>query len=226
MDTAERTTEEKCLTVEQWKDSQCNEAGFWKSQKTINNQDQLQRNTYYRGLLEDGNSIAKEFFEQDFSDSIIADIGSGPEGILHVIKAKCKIAIDPLMDEYRKQGYDVDAHNVIARCCPAEHLYSGDITTTWIWQFDYVVCLNALDHMRNPELAISNIAMCQIVGGELLLITDLRRLEQLDIYHKLSMAEEDVLSWLNPYYKILQKSNFPHQAGNPIRQLIVRCKKK
>ena len=225
MDAEERKDGKSCLTATEWNDSQKNESHFWKAQKVVNNIEQTQRNCYYKGLLEDGCDIAKRFFEKDFSNSSIADIGSGPQGILHTIDAKLKVAVDPLMNEYREQGYDVDANNVVAKCRPAEHLFSGTITTCWLWQFDYIVCLNALDHMKDPKEAIANMAMCMMCGGELLLITDLRTPEQLDAYHKLSVTEEDVLSWLDPFFEVLEYNNYPHQAGNPIRQLIVHAKK-
>ncbi|MBE3035837.1 MAG: hypothetical protein IMZ70_01945, partial [Candidatus Atribacteria bacterium] len=105
---------------------------------------------------------------------------------------------------------------------PAETFYPYTVPGNPVF-FDYATCLNALDHMKEPAKAIENIA--KYVQDEFLLITDLRTLEQLDTYHRLAVSEEDVLSWLKPYFEIIVKQNFPHQAGNPVRQLVVRCRK-
>jgi len=211
------------LSEVDWKDSQVNEAGFWKSQFKINNQEQIQRNTYYKGLLEDGNSIAKDFFNRDFSNAFIADVGSGPQGILHTIDARVKVAIDPLMNEFREQGYKVENNGVICICDSAE--FFQPVVNHTCYVFDYITCLNSLDHMQNPEQAIANMSFYMLPGAELLLITDLRTPGQLDAYHKLSITEEDVLGWLDPFFVVLKKQNYPHQAGNPVRQLIVHAKK-
>ena len=76
MDTKKWQDGKSCLTVTEWNDSQVNESSFWKSQFKINNQEQIQRNAYYKGLLEDGNSIAKDFFDRDFTNAFIAGFRS------------------------------------------------------------------------------------------------------------------------------------------------------
>lgn len=211
-----RQTTKGSLTVDEWLDSQNWEATFWQSQKVIGNPEQFQRNTYYRGLLEDGCSIARDFFAQDFSNMTIVDIGSGPMGILHVLKAKKKIAVDPLMQHYRDTlRYDVESDDVICVCEMAEGFEE---------EADVILCLNALDHMQWPEMAIANIYRNLVIGGKFLLITDLRTPEQLDVYHKLPFSQANVAKMLKDF-DVEKIHNYPHQAGNPIRQLIVQCKK-
>ena len=217
-----RQTSKNCLTAEQWTLSQLNETGFWKSQKAVNNLEQQQRNRYYRGALEDSNTIAMDFFAQDFTRFSIMDVGSGPEGILHVLKAEFKLAIDPLMLIYLAQGYKIGANNVMWLNAEAE-TFIPCINPLVPIVYDYSCCLNALDHMRDPAKAIENIA--KFTQDEFLLITDLRTENQLDVYHRLAVNEKEVLSWLKLFFTISDTKNFPHQAGNPVRQLIVRCKK-
>lgn len=221
-----RTITESCLTKDQWQDAQKNELWFWKTQKDIDNLEQRQRNDYYRNVLEDGCTILRDFFAQDFTDSALLDIGSGPEGILHVLDAKYKLAIDPLMSGYIKLGYDVGANNVWWSNDDAEEFYPYTQPGNPVF-FDYALCLNALGHMRCPAEAIKNIAEFLVAGGELLIITDLRIKELLDCYHQLVVTEEDVMLWLDPYFEVMDKQIINHGDGtiNILKQLVLRCRK-
>jgi len=220
MGTEGRTITESCLTDEQWNDSQKNEAWFWKVQKEEGNPEQYHRNHYYRNILEDDCTIARDFFAQDFTGKAVLDVGSGPYGILHVLEAESKLAIDPLMDVFREQGYDVESDNVECLCSPGEDFE--------VYEAEYIVCLNALDHMKDPQAAIKNIVRHLVTGGELLLIIDLRPQDKLDAYHKLAITEEDVLAWTEPYFDIIEGQNIAHGDGtvNKVRQLVLRCKKR
>lgn len=217
-----RQVTESCLSEEQWGQSQKNEAWFWQTQKDCDNIEQYHRNTYYRNVMEDDCIIARDFFAQDFADSAIIDIGSGPHGILHVLDAKFKLAIDPLMSEFIKQGYDVGADNVWWMSAQAEDFHPYTIPGNPVF-FDYATCLNAVDHMQEPAKAVENIA--EYLDGELLLITDLRTPDKLDDYHRLSITQEDVMEWVEPHFEIIERQNYAHQPGNPLRQLILRCRK-
>jgi len=226
MGTEGRTITEGCLTDEQWNESQKNEAWFWQTQKGQDNLEQRQRNDYYRNVLEDGCTISRDFFAQDFTESAIIDVGSGPEGILHVLNAKFKLAVDPLMSTYIEQGYKVGANNVLWLAEAAEDFYPYMIPGNPVF-FDYALCLNALDHMRDPSMAIKNVAEYLELGAELLLITDLRIKELLDVYHRLVVTETDVLSWLEPYFEIVEKQIINHGDGtiNILKQLVIKCRK-
>jgi len=226
MGTEGRTITESCLTEEQWVESQRNEAWFWQTQKSQDNLEQRQRNNYYRNVLEDGCVIFRDFFAQDFTESTIIDVGSGPKGILHVLNAKFKLAIDPLMSTYIKQGYDVGMDNVWWLAAPAEDFHPYTIPGNPVL-FDYALCLNALDHMRDPAMAIKNIALYLEPVAELLLIIDLRVEGLLDVYHQLVVTEDDVLSWLEPYFGIVEKELIRHGDGtiNILKQLVIRCRK-
>ena len=219
------SSSENSLTHEQWQNSQENEAAFWLSQKSQNNLEQRQRNDYYRGLLEDGCDIAKRFFEQDFSDKVIVDVGSGPEGILHVLEAKRKIAIDPLMDIFFELGYEVNSDNVEMLCMTGEE-FSLDEPA------DVIVCLNAIDHTRDPDATVKNIGRNLKTEGEFLLLTDMRKPDQLDDYHKIPVDICDIQNWIlfdkncqNTGLEIIEEHVFPHQKGNPVMQYIAWCRK-
>lgn len=217
MGTEGRKTAEDCLDNTQWNHSQMHEGFFWHYQAEQGNIEQKQRNHYYRNLLEDGCEIAKDFFQRSFLDSVIVDVGSGPEGILHVLHAQRKFAVDPLMDKFAEE-YDVWNNSVEAICARGEDFELPE-------KADIALCLNAIDHCQNPQLVIANIWDNMKPAGELLLITDLRKPDECDCYHKLCITESNLHRWLDEYFDIWLWHNFPHQAGNPIRQLIARCVK-
>jgi len=207
------------ITEAQWADSQKHELGFWKVQFEQGNIEQKQRNHYYRNTMEGGSTLFKDWFAaHDFTDEVLVDIGSGPEGILHVIEgAGHKVAYDSLMNDFRSIGYDVDAHGVEVWANHAE-LPGEDAETV-----DVVFCLNVLDHTREPAKALSEILDILKPGGYFLFMVDMRLSSQLDAYHKLALTQGQLLEWLKEYdgeYEVI-----PHQAGNPVMQFVAVCRK-
>ena len=210
---------EATITESQWLDSQAHELGFWKAQFEQGNIEQKQRNHYYRNVMEGGSTLFRDFFrDHDFTGEVLVDVGSGPEGILHVIEgAARKVALDPLMHGFRDIGYRVDAHGVEAACLRGEAVF----LPTGI--ADAVFCLNVLDHTERPEQILSEIRRVIKSGGYLLLMTDMRTLEQLDAYHKLALTHGQLLEWLKEYEGECEV--IPHQAGNPVMQFVAVCRK-
>lgn len=207
------------LTRELWLDSQANELGFWDKEYKQDNLDQRQRNAYYLSKMEGKCSLIKDYLtDNPITDKVVMDLGSGPQGFLHVLKAKEKFAVDPLMDKFVALGYNIQANDVKNFNLMAEeigHHFSN---------IDVVFCLNSIDHHLNPPLVIDNIYKVLKTGGDLILLTDLRLPEQCDGYHKLPLTQKDILSWLVGF-DIMQAQIFPHGAGNPIMQFIVHAKK-
>lgn len=209
------------IRFEQWEDSQKNEEGFWKSQFAIDNTDQYHRNGYYRSLMEGVCSYIKDFLDsQDMGDKILLDIGSGPEGILHVLEAKEKYAIDPLMNNYEKMGYKIYDNNVTSIHGSAEDLCGYEN------KFDIIFCLNAIDHFCDIDKSISNINSSLKIDGFLILMTDLRKKNELDCYHKMSLSVSEISKILEDNnFTIDRQMEFNHGAGNPIKQWCVICQK-
>jgi SAM-dependent methyltransferase len=209
------------LSEDLWKDSQKNELYFWESQFKKNNEDQVQRNAYYLSKMEGHCDMIKRFVEENkLEDKTVMDLGSGPEGILHVIDCKYKIAVDPLMREFRSLGYDISANGVNAYTLKAEDLFEhfGED------YFDVIFCLNSIDHHQDPKLVIDQCYKVLKPGGHLILLTDTRLPEQCDAYHKLPLTKDYIDTWLGEYL-ILESQVFPHGPGNPIKQYIVHALK-
>ena len=91
------------------------------------------------------------------------DVGCGPFGLVHFIEGAFeRIRIDPLLPEYRQKlplGGRQLSLSAIGESLP---LAGGSI--------DVAVCYNALDHMRDPERALDELARVLRPGGIALLM--------------------------------------------------------
>lgn len=206
----------KPLDSDQWDASQRYESDFWKSQVVKGNTEQAHRNLdYFRTMF-------REYFDsRDFSGLVLADVGSGPAGILHLRKpsgarpfawAGERICVDPLMPIYERQGYDVTADEVRVVSVPAE---------SWTpppGGVDVVFCLNALDHMRDPAMALRRIRAALKVGGELVLCCDLRPADRLDDGHRLAIDEAWLAAQMEDNGMDGSYRLIPHQGENPVMQ--------
>ena len=209
------------LSEEKWLDSQKHELGFWQKELKINNLDQAQRNKYYLSKMEGKCDLIKRFVEStDLKDKVVMDLGSGPQGILHVLDCKIKIAVDPLMDKFREIGYNIGENGVNNYTMKAE-----EISSEFSDSVDVIFCLNSIDHHQNPKLVVEECSKCLKKGGHLILLTDTRLESQLDDYHKLPITVDYVDTWLSGEFLILEKQVFPHGVGNPILQYIVHAMK-
>ena len=210
------------IDFDKWEDSQKNERNFWNWQFGEGNQDQFHRNVYYRSLMEGVCSIIKDFLDsQSLDDKTLLDVGSGPEGLLHKLKAKEKYALDPLMDEYGKMGYGISDNDVIPISGSAEEELSD-----YINKFDIIFCLNALDHMCDIEEAIRNIRSALVDNGFLVLMTDVRTERQLDSCHKIFLSVSEILTLLKDNdFSVHEQMKFNHGAGNPVMQWCGICQK-
>lgn len=210
------------LTEELWQDSQKNELGFWRKELDQDNLDQRQRNAYYMSKMEGHCSLIKDFVEStDLSNKVLMDLGAGPMGFMHALQGKTKIAVDPLMNEFKKLGYQINSNHVMAYNIKAEELSDAFDENS----IDVIFCLNSIDHHQDPGLVVDQCHHVLKSGGDLILLTDTRLPEQCDAYHKLPLTQEAILGWLKDF-EVVETQEFPHGAGNPIMQFIVHAKKK
>lgn len=93
----------------------------------------------------------------DTEGKVVVDIGSGPISALRFIKAKTKIAVDPLIEEYRKVHLlDPGIEWVVGS---GEKLSLPDKFT------DLVICMNTLDHVKSPKVVIGEVSRILRAGG-------------------------------------------------------------
>jgi SAM-dependent methyltransferase len=122
----------RALAQRRWQVAQKHEKQFWKQwffdHPQANDDEWLLTVMRYFEIKEN----------QDFKDSILVDIGSGPIGILTKIKGQNKIAVDPL---------EIDSvDNSICRLkAQGEHIPLPQETA------DFVFIYNVLQHVASPE---------------------------------------------------------------------------
>lgn len=85
------------------------------------------------------------------NESKILSVGAGPLGVIDFWPAKEKHAIDPLANEYKEKFHDFQDKSVNFVAGYAEDLpYENNY-------FDVVIIRNTLDHVENPEKALSEV---------------------------------------------------------------------
>lgn len=113
--------------------------------------------------------INKNMFREpvfSFPNGIVADIGCGPyAGFLPYVDAKIKLAIDPLCFEY--QNISELSNDILFISADGEQLPLRDESV------DAIFCVNALDHMMKPDLALSEMYRVLKKGGYLALSVDI-----------------------------------------------------
>jgi len=190
------------LTTSEWLDSQAHELAYWKDQYTQGNPEQAARWHWYANVI-----FLDWFFSTNLSGMRLLDFGSGPMGVLHHIRNSARrVAVDPLMTEYRRIGYDVEANGIVAlSAMPAE-------------MFDVVFCLNVLDHTDNPSAVLHMLAGHVEPGGTMVFCVDLRPPEKRDACHKINLTDEWMCAAADSAGLIGKRELKPHQGDNPTIQ--------
>jgi len=189
------------ITTAEWTDSQNHERDYWKAQATAGNQEQYHRWGWYRHVC-----FPDYFAAKSFVGLSLADVGSGPEGILHYIEgASHRVAIDPLMTDYINAGYHVSKGGVMPVTAKAEDLRKVKD------RFDVVFCLNCLDHCIDPAKAIAQIASIIKPGGELVICVDMRFDADLDALHKIKITSDFMDRELTANGITFTRWEVPHQ---------------
>lgn len=118
---------------------------------------------YNRRIDEKSREVLNEFYETgtDFTGKTVLDVGCGTRGILPVIKAACRIGLDPTINRVNNHFNQTPGIIYISR--KAEEIPLGTAS------IDVVVCNNALNHFENPQKALDEMKRVLKPGGTLLL---------------------------------------------------------
>lgn len=203
------------ITEKEWEDSQQHEANYWRGQLTDGNKEQYHRWGWYT------NTCFPSYFKtKNFRGLCIADVGSGPRGVLHYINAKGKVAIDPLMHDFVDYGHGVSDNSVIAVQAKIEN-----VASIFYRQFDVVFNLNCLDHCKDPSLGIDQLAKTIKPGGELVICVDMRHPEDLDNLHKIRITNDFMINELHKNRMVFVSWHVPHQPPTRTIQFCAIAKK-
>ena len=148
-----------------WKIAQTAELIWWKKylNKKSPSEYLLWKSQYWLNLLE---KIGLQ--KIDFLSNAILDLGCGPAGIFMVFKNAKLTAVDPLLNKYdsnlplfKKSKYpNVDF-------CPVS-IESFNSSKT----FDYVFCLNAINHVADLKVSFDKMVECLSPNGKLIVSID------------------------------------------------------
>ncbi|KAA3634840.1 MAG: class I SAM-dependent methyltransferase [Bacteroidetes bacterium] len=121
----------------------------------------------------------------------ILDAGSGPAGIFIVFDHQKVVAVDPLLDRYTDQ-----LSHFNPEIYPNVNFISETLENfTAEKKFNYVFCLNAINHVADINLSLDNLFSLLAPGGKLIISSDAHR-------H----------NWLKPIFKLIPGDILhPHQ---------------
>ena len=198
------------ITAAEWADSQAHELEYWRDQYRQGNPEQAARWHWYAMVL-----FRDWFYSAQFSGLRLLDLGSGPQGVLHHIHSGARrVAVDPLMPEYRRMGFDVTGDGVVALAAmPAE-------------RFDVVFCLNVLDHTDNPGAVLTMLAGHVAPQGCMVFCVDLRPPERRDACHKINLTDAWMTAAVDAAGLCGDRRLMPHQGENPTMQWCAVLKRK
>lgn len=147
-----------------WNLAQALELRWWK--KYLKNKDRNHylhwKASYWDNLLFD----IEKYIELPEHFTIL-DAGCGPAGIFICLKRNQVVAIDPLMEKYLTNGL-LEPENypwVQFKTEPIEDMPYSE-------RFDYIFCLNAINHVKDIEKSYDALVRALKPGGTLILSTD------------------------------------------------------
>lgn len=123
-----------------WSAAQSKEDAFWQRDGVLSAQMDRVFSRY--------GPVLKKVEEQLHTDSTILDAGCGPTCSAQLFSVGQKTYLDPLMDSYL-ETYPGKLPEGEKICSTAEDIPRPDET------FDVVLCVNALDHMIDPDKALA-----------------------------------------------------------------------
>lgn len=139
-----------------------------------------------------------DFFKPylDQAGKVIVEIGCGPTGgMLKFMKAKMRIGVDPLSNQFYIKGFDkINETDIL-------FLNSCGEDVPLVNEFAHVVaCIHSLSHVRNPFPVLEEAERILKTGGELWVMDLLRNSAQCTGDHPFPFEEKDLMEWINDHY--------------------------
>ena len=182
------------ITKSRWEKFQIeHELDFWNNIESSRFYEQSHENL----LTTSFESHNKKFtnLKLEFADGVAADIGCGPQGgMLSFVKAKFKLGVDPLADEYSKK-FSRDQSIVMINAM-------GEEIPLLTSSVDACYCINALDHSMKPFKVLAEIYRILKPGGYLAFSVDIGGTKG----HPIKLYEKDLdIFFTDKSFRITEK---------------------
>jgi len=176
------------ITEERWKKRQALSLAKYWDHPTWMDREKLKRNRlrWYHHLVKD---VYKAPY--DYGEKTVVEVGSGPWGIVSIIKAGKRIAVDPALEDF-KERFQL-SEGVRYLDSKGENIKLPDGVA------DVVFCSNVLNHVQNPEKVLSEIRRILKGGGTLFFDCNLQPKDDL---HPWSWTEKELLDMLRRHFQI------------------------
>lgn len=133
-----------------WRSAQAKEDSFWRRTEVIGSQMDRVISRY--------GPVIKRLSKDLKPDAKILDVGCGPTCPAQLFTTGSRVYLDPLMDSYQRTYAERLPQGKMI-CAIAESIPLRDKI------FDLVICVNALDHMINPDKVLDEINRVLKEGG-------------------------------------------------------------
>ncbi|MGH1334837.1 MAG: class I SAM-dependent methyltransferase [Aureispira sp.] len=145
-----------------WKIAQAAEIRWWKAY--LKKKDSTQYATWKRAYWQ---TLLQELIEQPAAGMRCLDAGCGPAGVFMALQEQQVQAVDPLLEEYQQLPHfnPTDYPWATFKTQPLE-----DFQTTT--PFDWVFCLNAINHVSDLEQCWKRLMDATASGGRLVVSID------------------------------------------------------
>lgn len=131
----------------------------------------------------------------------IAEVGGGPEPVSDLLQFKSRVVIDPCTEQYRRYFP-----------CP-DHIDTQVEHTAWMYDFDLMICTNALDHVEDPYEAISCMDVGLKPGGYMaIMCAENNALTNPHPCHAHNLTADAIHQWLDEDYETCWELNFREHA--------------
>jgi SAM-dependent methyltransferase len=216
----------------EWKRAQQAEADWWRG-IAMQGYDGQPPNEFVRQRQKETMLSALSFLGEPIEtwrDKVVLEVGSGPAGIVEYLTAARRIAVEPLIDQFRQVFPHLRESTVEYLACPAEGpLELADACA------DLVICYNMLDHTYDPQRVIAEMSRVCKPGGSLLFQVNVYATEE-DIaaksglhaeLHPFSFTADSALGLLKRHgFEVVRQLVSPEVNDNNEHYLICAARKR
>lgn len=153
------------------------------------------------------------FDTNKYRESALLDIGNGPCGLLNFVPGIIKVGIDPNNQMYRANEILFNIEDSVRYItCPAEKLPLPDAF------FDFISCVNVLDHVNDPQIVLDEIIRVLKPGGVFFLSVDTRREEETSLVHPHAFDGGKFIEMAKPLVCLHSRNDQPCYDDNPVNK--------